>query len=105
MFLQMKNDKRTVKRARICRISFSLLIPFLLALTACPSSTGPSAGGKTQIDKPVLAADSFVYDGSPHTVTLEPAAPEVYTLGGEVTQTDVGDYTATVTLHDTAAFE
>ena len=44
-----------------------------------------------------------MHNGSPHTVELT-ATNAAYTLSGQ-TQTDVGDYNATVTLNDTSNYE
>jgi len=49
---------------------------------------------------PSLAVSSFVFNNSARTVTLN--ASGAFTLGGQVTATNAGNYTATVTLNDPA---
>ncbi|MDR0303458.1 MAG: hypothetical protein LBH98_01625 [Chitinispirillales bacterium] len=57
-----------------------------------------------QLDKPALVTSEFTFDGNPHTVALN--VPSVlYTLGGDVTKIDAGNYTATVTLTDPANYK
>jgi hypothetical protein len=72
-----------------------------LAFIAC--NDGPE-DSKTQIAKPALETVSFEYDGNEKTVTLT-ATNAAYTLGGVFFETEVGNYTAIVTLTDTGKFE
>jgi hypothetical protein len=51
------------------------------------------------VTKPALTQTTYTYTGSSITVSLNPTS-ELYTLGGEITKTNVGTYTATVTLKD-----
>jgi uncharacterized repeat protein (TIGR02543 family) len=52
---------------------------------------------KTEIAKPTLTANEFTYNASPHTVGLNITNP-AYTLTGDITKTNAGNYTATITL-------
>jgi hypothetical protein len=64
-----------------------------------------SAMAKIQIAKPALTENVIDYDGSSKTVTLTAVNDAAYELGGVYTQTNVGNYTATVTLTNTALYE
>jgi hypothetical protein len=63
-----------------------------------------SAMEKVKIEKPALTVNIFDHDGNSKTVTLT-AVNDAYTLSGVITQTNVGNYTATVTLTNTALYE
>ena len=78
-----------------------ILAAFSLVFTACNNGT---TDGRTQIEKPELVQSSFVYNGSPHTVTLNVTNP-AFRLGGQTTGTAVGSYTAIVTLNDPNRYE
>ena len=79
----------------------SLLFILAFAFTACAN---PANGGRTQIEKPELVQNHFTHNGSLHTVELT-VENDAYTLGGDVTGTDFGEYTATVTLNDIDRYE
>ena len=79
---------------------FSLFLVIALGFTACPNPSG----GKTKIAKPALVENQFNHSGSPHTVELT-GKNAAYTLGGDITKTDIGNYAATVTLTNTANYE
>jgi hypothetical protein len=53
---------------------------------------------KGLVTKPTLSSNEFTYDTNPHTVTLNQTG--VYTISGDVTKTNVGNYTVTVALDD-----
>jgi len=55
---------------------------------------------KATVEKPSLVSEQFVYDGTPKTVALTLVNTELYILGGDIEKTNVGDFTATVTLTD-----
>jgi hypothetical protein len=60
---------------------------------------------KIPITKPTLAQEyNFTYDGEVKTVELN-QANSTYTLSGDVTKTDAGNYIATVTLTNPANYE
>jgi len=59
--------------------------------------------GQTKIPKPDLDNIYFTYDGSWHTVNLNPPE-DYYSLSGN-TKLDAGNYTATVTLNDPDNYE
>ena len=84
----------------IFRVFLFTAIAVVFTLGACKSPVG----GKTQVAKPELEEDHFVFKGSPHTVELS-VKNAAYELGGDVTQTDFGSYTATVTLIDIGRYE
>ena len=69
-----------------------------LTLTACPNEP---ESGRTPITKPQLDESNFTYSGSSYTVALNVPNNNAYTLSGDVTKTDAGQYSATVTLVDT----
>ena len=69
----------------------------VIAFPACGSGGGD---GLIKVAKPALTVSKFGYNGSEHTVTLN-QTNEAYTLSGEITKTELGDYAATVTLEDT----
>ena len=58
--------------------------------------------GKMQIDIPDEDETIFIYNGSAQTYTV--AASSYYTVSGNV-QTEIGEYTVTITLNDTANTE
>ena len=73
-----------------------------LAFAAC--SNEPN-NRKTQIAQPELEETQFTFNEEPHTVKLTVEDDNLYTLEGDVTETNIGTYTATVTLNDTANYE
>ena len=81
-----------VNLAKIWRINDGTSLPFFQSQTDIPQP-------QVDIAKPVLAQTTFTYTGSPITVSLNPPSSS-YTLSGDVTKTNAGTYTATVTLVD-----
>ena len=82
-----------------------ILCSAILVLVFIACSNEPSGGGgKTRITKPSLVQNNFPHTGSPQTVALS-AENAAYTLGGNVSETNAGEYTATVTLTDTSTYE
>jgi hypothetical protein len=94
------------------KILLIVLAVFVLALcfAACDVKDGDGDGDqgtsavRTKVAKPTLTQRSFEYSGSAATVTLS-ATDETYTVSGDITKTDVGSYTAKVTLNDTTNYE
>ena len=82
------------------------IFAFGIGLTGCggDDATTPFSGQTLKIAKPALSKTWVFYTGSEYTVALNPANP-AYTLGGESSATEIGDYTATVTLVDAANTE
>lgn len=58
---------------------------------------------KKSVELPVVNDDAFVYNGAEYTVEVAPN--ELYTLGGEMTGTNAGNYTMTATLNDTVNYK
>jgi hypothetical protein len=54
---------------------------------------------KAQVDKPTLVQSQFEFDGSAKTVELTPSS-ERYEISSDETETDIGEYTAWVSLID-----
>ena len=93
-----------IKLAKIRLIAAALaILAFGIGLAGCGGDdvTSASSGQTLKIAKPALVKNQFYYTGSEYTVTLNPANP-AYTLGGDSSATEIGDYTATVTLVDAA---
>ncbi|MCL2206669.1 MAG: right-handed parallel beta-helix repeat-containing protein, partial [Fibromonadales bacterium] len=59
---------------------------------------------KEVVTKPMLIANEFIYNALPRTVELNQANP-AYTLTGDVTKTNAGNYTIAVTLSDPSRYE
>ena len=96
-----KKEKPNGKLGKISILRITALLILLFSLLSCQD---PISGSKTKIAQPELEQSHFTYDGSPHTVALttESAA---YTLGGDITATVLGTYTAIVSVTDTGNYE
>ena len=93
-----------IKLTKIRLMAAALAVfAFGICLAGCggDDATTPFSGQTLKIAKPALSKTQVFYTGSEYTVTLNPANPTAYTLRGDSSATEIGDYAATVTLVDT----
>ncbi len=76
-----------------------------LALCACVPTDAPKPQEPSKLDKPTITVNSAVYNGEAQTFVIDGwnAIEKYVAVTGSLTQTDVGNYSVTVSFKDDAA--